>query len=634
MKSSKLNISFQTGGYVPTQLTDSAFIPTYVGTPLEDAKHYGTDLVNTYKQNIADLTKLDIANAQRKVNTADVAESAKYDQELKAQFEEMARKGDYENMTHQVNELARRHFNNKNIKLMGENFAEGEKAKAHAQALKDKGLAPLFYNDPDQHQTVNYDEKGNVQLAKYAYKGEAPLDWRKERQDVWDTVKANMGQMSQKDVAATLNAIDGYIATGVWKGISDKRVTGLLEHAIKTYEATPHYNQELRAVMAQNGGDEEAAKVELRSRMSSEGILHTFSETHPQYLDDWKEKLRMQKAYADQTALTDPETESLPGVSVSQALGFDLSKYNPDPNAPDNYKADANLSGAPGAPNTQSVAQALKTMSPEQQAKDIAETSAYREAVTDGMSIFGGDIDALVKQGTEGYNTPGAYKAAEQMTKLMKNRIAYPSIKPYTPEDQKKYTNTIISNLGSRLYWDMDNNEMIPTHEKGSQTVVNADLMDMMGGKEKNLVASGELNPKNPYFRVTKNAAFADAEVVQVTSKDGVVRNLLVSKPQSYYGSGIAQYKQIMNQVWSETALRPGGVKDAKIAGMDVKFSVKPMVDENGETGNGPFENSDTVTVYKIGDYDFSDNPLILTNGYDELTAKIIRALQQKNSKD
>jgi hypothetical protein len=50
---------YQSGGYTPTQLTDPSFIPTYAGTPLEDAKQYGAKQAQDYQQNIADLTKLD-----------------------------------------------------------------------------------------------------------------------------------------------------------------------------------------------------------------------------------------------------------------------------------------------------------------------------------------------------------------------------------------------------------------------------------------------------------------------------------------------------------------------------------------------------------------------------------------------
>jgi len=69
---------YQVGGYTQTELTNPEFIKTYQGTPLEDAQKYGTKQAQDYQQNIQDLTKLDILNAQREVLPGDAGESEKY----------------------------------------------------------------------------------------------------------------------------------------------------------------------------------------------------------------------------------------------------------------------------------------------------------------------------------------------------------------------------------------------------------------------------------------------------------------------------------------------------------------------------------------------------------------------------
>jgi len=190
-------------------------------------------------------------------------------------------------MSHQVNELARRHFNHKGLKAMAEshkNFEEEDKLRREMQV---KGVTPLFGGDREAHKTVSINpETGKEDYNVYHSDLQAKLDWKGAKEKIWDTVKPNLGQLSNEQASKVLKAIDGYIATGTWTGINDARIEGLLKHAIKTYQSTPEYTQELKAETKNLGNQDEAQQL-IRERLTSEGTLHTFSQTHPQYLEDW-----------------------------------------------------------------------------------------------------------------------------------------------------------------------------------------------------------------------------------------------------------------------------------------------------------------------------------------------------------
>lgn len=288
------------GGYTPTNLQQASFIPTYAGTPLEDAQKYGTDLLNTYKSNIADLTKLDIANAQRRVIEGDTAESAKYDQELKTQFETMASKGDYENMTHQVNELARRHVNNKSLKAMAETRAVVDAEDELVMKMRAAGQEPLFLQDRTKYKSVSYDEKGNPIYNVYKATAETPLDYQAKKADIWNVIKPSLAGLSEKQVNDTMRSIDNYITTGIWKGISNKTIQDKVENALTAYKGTSEYRQERKVDMltAQEMGLEGKAaddwvESEQRRKMKAEGMLRVFSESHPDYVKDWTAAVQM-----------------------------------------------------------------------------------------------------------------------------------------------------------------------------------------------------------------------------------------------------------------------------------------------------------------------------------------------------
>lgn len=618
---------FQVGGYTPTELTESKFIPTYAGAPLAESKEYGSKLAEIYHKNISDLTKLDILNSQRKVLEGDRELSEAYDNELKSQFEQMASSGNYEDMTSQVNELARRHYNNKTIQALSESKANADKEDDLIMKLGAQGIKPWFVQDRSKHQTISYDADGKVQYNVFKGTAEAPLDRQAKRAKIWSVVEPNMSQLSGDQVKNVMQAIPGYISTGEWKGITDKRIKGLLDNALKSYEDTPEYSQELRYETEQLGNSE-AAKAEIRKSMLSEGLLKTFSQTNPQYLRDYSLEDAVRRANMSQEGAAFDD-EALPGVQLKNTLGFDISDFEVRDRSgmKTEEAAKVTLNGItipanPRAPSKRNVPYDFKGQSP---TITEGQRGAFNTAATAGTLIFGGQEAAgkASELGTDYYNTPEAYSYAKQYSDMINQRTIFPSVKSYAldadPTMAERRTEQLQNHIGSRIAYDLETGETINTNAGGK---INPEFMELIGGKVTNLRATGSLNPKNPYYRVTGNPRFADAELVQVRNeKTGEVKEMLISKPESFYKTGMGKRNLITNVIWDKLALTPGQRHSFKIEGTDVDAMSVP--DPNDASGR-----SDQIMVWKVGKFDFPEGKLIPA-GYDGLINVIERSNQE-----
>lgn len=633
MKRSKLKPNFyQQGGFSPLQLSNSQFIPTYAGVPLAEAERYGEGLSKIYHQNIADLTKLDIMNANRKVMKGDEARSQQYNQYLKGQMEDLAKKGDYENMTLKANALAREFVNDKALKAMAESREKADADIEMRNKLLLAGQTPWFAKNVDEHQTVSLDENGNEVYNIYKPTTEAKLKHQEKRSEIWGPLKANAGPMSLASVKASIPAIDGYISTGQWRGISggvDKngnptgKIAQLLNHAMTEYKSTAEYDQEKRKdiqdLMSQNEDMSlEAATAEAeklaRKRMFSEGMLRTFSEVDPQYLQNWM--LKEQMDAAGKTGGS--EHEALPEVRVPALLGFNIDDFDPNRvmDSPDVVSVSPNLASS-GYLNYASKVDEVAS-----KAKKQAEQSAFNTAAMAGAMIFG-DPKKASEQGTAYYTSPEAFANAKKYTDLMTRRTYFPSEQSYSqnadPTFGERQTESLRNHITSRVAYDLATNEKVLTGAGGK---VSDEFMELIGGDLKNMKAVGSLNPKNPYYRLTGSTQFADGEHVQVfDEKKGTVRELIVSKPKSFYESPVAQRNAITNLVWDKLALSPGQHQNFKVGEVPVTAMTIPNVDD-------PSGGSDTVRIWKLGGHEFPDG-YDVPGGYDGLI-NLIEALNKQ----
>lgn len=590
MKKSNLTRHFQLGGYTPTQLENYNYVPTYVGQPLEAQRNVGDKMLNLFQENLAQATAVDIMNANRKVVDGDNEINKEVSSRYKQELEGIAQSGDYENMTMRVNALARRYQTDPDVRALIESRSNWDKEQEMAREIRMKtGRDPLFLQDPKKHNTVSLGEDGNRNYNIYRSTAEAPLDWQAKRQDIWSVIQPNMGQLTQKEVREALADIPGYLKTGTWKGVSNTKIKNLLDDAVSSYEGTAEYRQELRHI-AQTQPDANPEEV-VKTRILKEGLLKTFSQTDPQYMKNWILEDQLQKAGIASPA--SPTYEAMPALQIQTMLGFNPDDFDIRERR-ENEVADP-VSGLTMTYDTKPG-----------QKKNLlqSERDSFNRAAMAGTEMFSGPDAArqAAQMGTDYYNTPQAVQAAKQYAEFVQTRYQFPKAVGYPEDISKGETFQMRNFLLNRVVFDPSSGKTIQTSNKDGS--INEDFLKLIGGSANNLTVSGFVLPKNSYGKAAGNPRFGDAQTVNVDDeKTGIHKNLIVSRPDGYYQTAEGRQKLILNTLYNSLALNPGQVQNVGIEGLDLQAKSIPNV-------NDPSGEQDKILVYKVGQNDYSDNPV------------------------
>ena len=623
MKDNKLLKVFQLGGYTPTNLQNFNYVPTYVGKPLETQKEVGMQMMNLFNTNLAQASAVDIMNGQRQVIDGDSEVNDEISKRYNSELEAIAKSGDYENMTMRINALARKYQTDPDVKAVSESRANFDRQQKLAEEIRMKtGKDPLFMGDPAAHRTVTIDpETGKKTYNVFRSTAEADLDKQARRQSIWSVIQPNMGPLTQNQVRTMLPAIDGYIATGTWRGISggeNGKIAQLLESAMNSYRGTTEYKQEKRFL--QETQPEADAEATIRQRMFDEGLLKTFSQVDPSYVRDWMLEDRMKT-----TATPDiPPGEELPAVPVETVLGFNLTDFANLPRnvadgavfiAPTNHW---NPWAKPGE-NTGSVYKGPKRDRSAQEIKN------FQEAAMAATQIFGGDEAAkeAAQQGSAYYDTPQAFERVKQYQEFVELRLTFPKEQPFTPELQKTYTNELRKGITSRLLYDPATNKVYhPNLDNGE---MNPEFVEQFGGKVENMEVSGFVHPKNSYAKTSGNERFSDGLMVAVNdTKNNVIKKLVATRAEGEYDTREGAYKNSLNRLWTELGLNPGKIRKFNLAGIEVEAQAIPDI-------NDPKGERERIKIYRVGDNDYNDpvkGPVVVPT-YEGLLNRIIQMAQE-----
>lgn len=678
MKYSKLHPDFfQRGGYSPVQFSSSEFIPTYAGAPLAEAQANAQQTAGIYHQNLADLTKIDMMNANRKIidSPGDKAENDKINARLADQFQKITAKGDLENQTLQVNALLREYMNDPAQKALTESRANADREREFQEKARLAGKTTVLGNPAEGHQTIQYDEKGKPIYNVYQGTSQIKLDWQGKKSEIADKLKADAGPMTSAEIRAAAPSIAGYILTGKREGLSATKVGQMLEHMMTVYGGTDENIQERKVefqnLMKQEPGlpDEmHAAETDaiVRQRMLSEGLLRVFNKEDADYITNWILKEQMDAKKKAEAPPVTPELEAMPGLNVPTAVGFDPENFDPvNPKtslgkdyytnkrhvlySQDDkdklgllYRHEFNdkMKAEKGRTATDAEWEALKE---EQRQKLIAEhggtnteqSKAYEDAAVKGARIFAQDGQQAateVLNGSVDKNIKHDY--AVKYYDMVSERMSYPTKSSYStlgmdPAVGETATKAARQNIGNRLIYDLESGALIDTGAK-NKGVVNPDFMKMVGGDLKNLTITGSINPKNPYGRITGNDRFGDAEEAQLIDKEGKVKTVLITKPEGHYKTAAGFTNKVTNYVWDNLALSPGSRKEVNVGGRKVDAMALP--DPNDPSGA-----SDRIVVFKIGNHDLTTDPefaddikasgtggWVVPNGYDGIVNLIL----------
>ena len=263
-------------------ITTTGFIGTYAGQPIDEFRNTSQQLQETYNANLADATKMDILNAERRALAGDDPLNQEISAEYQKKLDAIVEAGDYENMSTRVNALAREYSRDKRIQTLTDSKANADKYESEIADMKAKGITPVLTKDPSKHQSVTIGEDGKPVYNVFKAIPEARLGYDERIQDIWKDMQADAYSYLPEDEA---KALEGYITTKQWSGISPEKIARLEGIAMKRYEQTPEFDQQMRVLKAK-GMEEEKAKDLIFENLRGVGKMKEFNKIQDKYLQD------------------------------------------------------------------------------------------------------------------------------------------------------------------------------------------------------------------------------------------------------------------------------------------------------------------------------------------------------------
>lgn len=613
MKPSKLHPDFfQSGGYSPIQLSNSQFIPTYAGAPLAEGDKYGEGLAKLYHQNISDLTRLDLLNASRKVKPGDEEVSQAYDKQLADEMAKMAKEGNYEDMTVRINALARNHVNNPDLKALAESRAEYEKQEEDVRKLGLSKQQALNVQDPAKFQTITYDENGKKIVNIFKNKVQGKLDWDEKIQNIWNAVKEDAGPLSQAQADKLIPAIQGYINTGVWTGITDNKILAKLQDAVKVYEGSSEgvqqqdqFIQEAEQLGIEDPKEQKAyADAKIREFALSAGRLKTFSKTDPQLVQD------LVFAEALRNSGKDTSSAFLPGTDTGVRTDAPIVKLT-EVQTPDDLIAKAESSYMKGLNINNKfytadqlkklkledkVVQSIGTPEEQQNHLRIAKAALEWKYSQDKKAAAGNGVEAPthpLKQFYEGNDPAKAEKAEKdflfsnstnniikEFQDHMNERMSFAFKQDYnysSPEGRNQAAGDLEdfkNRWAFRTFYNLDTGEVFSAKDGES---FNEKFTEAIPDVSK-VTVGGTTGLANPYAMITGKPEFNDAVYLNYADKDGKVSRLLMAKDPRLQDYN----KRIISDLWTSGIQNSYSTVTKELSnGTDkIKFSYEDKGDE------------------------------------------------------
>lgn len=616
MKQSKTHLitNFQVGGYTPVQQTQTQFIPTYTGLPLAEQEKYGTQLAEVYNKNIADMTQLDILNANRKAIEGDSEVSNQITQELQSQFEEMAKKGDYENMSSRVNALARRYVNDPRRKAIEESYRNFEEEEKRAAALRDKGITPIFIGDRAAHKSISIDpETGQVTPNVYRSKMQAQLEYDPTKDKIWSVLQPDQ-TWSTSEARADLTTLPGYMTVEEIRGISggygpDGKPVGKVAqqfgNALIRYMSTPEYTQE-KELLTQQLGSPEAADARIQQTLLSTGMMRAFQQKNPQFLQDWIMKKQMEDAPAEMQAALDLET----GVRFELPQFSNIDKFNPsvvDTATAMRKAGDSPRYGAsPNDYKSQAVPNHQRGTPEERKEFENIAKAAVNWKTPGVLDQFYNDQTQMPADAEKDFlYSPSTYDAIKEYQQHVEQKLTFNTIQSF-PETtkgqaaQNAATSELQNNHSRKVFYDFETGKIISSENNPEFAKAIPDV--------NKLVVTGQTHGVNAYGKLTGDERFYNSQIVNYYDpKEGISKKFLVAKSVFNQDPQLAE----ISDLWSTGASKPFQVVNHRMRGVDIEF-------QDQEEGG--------IKVYKVKGktlYDADGNQGITLPNYESFYRKI-----------
>lgn len=574
-------------------LTNSRYISTYAGLPLEQIQNTGNVLQQRYYQNLANQNAIELALEQQPYleNDKTIQDSLRDDLQ-KAIKQIAADGGNYENATQKINSLSRAYLGDKRRLAAEKNYKTIEEEIQRENEMRAKGITPLTRNDRQNFSTVD-PETG--QLSNYTSDLQAQLNYNKAQEELFDDLKASVGSLHLKELTGDeKKALAGYLKTGQWQGISNSRITNYLNHAMNRYKDTPEYAQQKYFGLSDQ---------DIKSQLLSTGLEQVFSQSKEdlirdlQYVNPGSTNDKFLLDYETQGSikmkeiLPDPnDFDSEPPKSVEEEVKDRLNR-NPFNQSEEEIRKrvlerreNPNILG-----QVNNFMKGLFAPSPEVQAeydlinKQLKDETSYE----DYYKTFGEDLNKEQKYVTGEFRREG--------------KKGDPNYRARIDEDTNKYYH-------SRLFYDLETKEIID----GGDADFYEDYLDE--GKIK-IEALGDYDLKNNWPSITGNNKFGVGRAVKIGNKEFIMTTSAGSFDPSADEGKDKQIDMLINQTYDIASRKPNIFIPMTLNGASIEIQ-QVMTDDKGKIfktkGYDPKDNN-TYSPYEVLGYriKYGDNQVI-----------------------
>lgn len=273
------------GLYSDFKLDNGEYIPQYAGAPLEEVKQTADALSTRHYQNLAQANSLDILAHQLKADLLPGARSY-VDQHISAlddSIREMATYGG-ENSTARINALASALKGDEGLIRATNRAKEYNEQTKLIDALRAKGDTPLY--DVKRRQALEQ-AKADSELynTPYASAVEPYKNPEPEMEDIWKVVNPDSYESEMKAAIKASQAFDPSFQAGdpalffetITKGgISNDKITNMLEGAWMNYKNTPSYKQQTGSLIGKSDN-------QLKQEFYQKGLMRIFNNLKRDY---------------------------------------------------------------------------------------------------------------------------------------------------------------------------------------------------------------------------------------------------------------------------------------------------------------------------------------------------------------
>lgn len=259
------------------------YIKPYVGSANPELADTVKQLTQRYDENLQSGTALDMLAGQMasQVMPGDQDVINQKIGAIKSQLQQIAEsQGGYYTARPQISQLAAKFRGDPDLAKMIDNKKTYDKEQAINQDLTAKGLKVLDFND-DNFSTVSTDKNGKKVYNNYNPQSEMMHNYHDSQAKYFDQMQADGASGGLAHAA-----MQGFLQTGSWQGITGAKVRAQANRALDSYLQTPEGDQQMRNYTQLQGMDSNAARQAIQKEMIATGMERVHSQSSTSYMQD------------------------------------------------------------------------------------------------------------------------------------------------------------------------------------------------------------------------------------------------------------------------------------------------------------------------------------------------------------